>query len=192
MSIKKEITKGALSLAALAVGTDAALAQDWAGNYAGLSLTSNNGATPAHFDGDDYKLGKNGVAGAFVGKRWDVGSAVMGAELDISGSGLQADLLNNGDTYSMGTFVDSKVSVGVPLGKALLYGFAGLSASTVNGDGEKYSAWGTNMGVGVDYMVTDKMSVGAEVMRRSFKNSYGSNGSSDGSTAVSVRVAFHF
>lgn len=199
--MKKEVTKVALSLAALAVGTEAAMAQDWAGTYAGLSLTKNTGTSPWNAgDGySDYKLDDTGLAGAFVGHRWNVGKSVVGIELDVSQGGLNADANDLGDTdYSMSSFVDTKISVGVPMGKALIYGFTGITASNVNADysgdndwSADYGVWGTNLGLGVDYMVTDKMSLGAEVMRRGWEQGYGES-ANEATTAVSLRASFHF
>lgn len=195
MTKRNEIVTGALSLAALAVGTDAALAQDWTGTYAGLSLNSNSGSTPwnAGTGYNDYKLSNKAIAGAFIGNRWNAGGSVMGVELDLSQSGLDADALDNGDIYSMGSLVDAKVSVGMPMGKTMVYGFAGLSSSSLYAADETYKVWGTNIGLGADYMVSDTMSVGLEVMNRQWQHGYDPDSIGNGSnTSVALRASFHF
>ena len=91
----------------------------------------------------------------------------------------------------MGSFVDAKVSVGMPMGKVLVYGFLGVSSSSVHTPYDDYSVSGTNIGVGMDYRVTEKFSVGAEVMARNF-DGYTNGGDSGASTSVSLRASFHF
>lgn len=190
MKAKKVMVGGMASVAAIAAGSQAADAQDWTGAYAGLSVNSNQGSLPWS---DDYKLENSAVAGAFVGARWAAGNVIVGAEIAYQGSfGGDADENSgNPEDYSFNRLVDAKLSIGKPVGQVLVYGFAGVSSGNVEAaaDGQNYSAVGANFGLGADYRVSDKFSVGAEYTRRVMS---GYDNASAGNGTLALRASFHF
>jgi len=200
VSAQKNISVGMVSAAALAAGTNAVAAQDWTGFYAGLSFGSTNGTTPSQpyvYD-EGYHADNATALGGFAGVRWSAGDVVIGTELALSGS---LDVTEpssqspSGDDYTLDNMTDFKISVGVPMGKALVYGFAGVSAVSLGTPWEDYrDGSGLNYGVGVDYMVTSKLSVGAEFISRRMSG-YSSGGHVEDPSplnSVSLRGSFHF
>lgn len=190
MKIEKAVVGGLASVAALAAGSQAASAQDWSGAYAGISANANFGELPFN---SDYKLEHNGVLGGFVGARWNSGKFVLGAELALQGySGGDADEASSyPDDYRLGPMVDLKFSLGQPVGKTLIYGFAGVSAANVDTAYNNYASFGANFGIGADYRVSDQFSVGAELTHR-FMNGYENDSDYVGISTVALRASFHF
>jgi outer membrane immunogenic protein len=201
MDIDKKAGLGVLASAtAMVVGGQSALAQeiDWTGHYAGISANGNFGQMPWE-DPDDYTLVSTPVLGGFVGMRWSgPGDIVMGAELSVQ-SRIGGDADGNGDSedYAFSMLTDTKLSVGKPFGNALVYAFGGVSGTKMvaSSDDRGYSAFGANLGIGVDYMMSDSFSVGAEYTHR-FMSGYEDRDQYDVSGAkastVSLRAAFRF
>ncbi len=187
------------SAAVLAAGSDAASSQDWNGAYAGLSYGATSGTSPSQpyvYD-EGYQLDGSAV-GAFAGLRWQLNDQiVVGGELALSGPidvSPPASETGNGDGYSFNNLTDLKLTVGTPVGKALVYGFTGVSAGTLEADGESYSATGMNFGLGVDYKINQKFSVGMEYIARNMSG-YSSGGNPDdlkGANTLSLRASFNF
>ena len=202
---------GVASVAALAAGSTAVSAQDWTGFYAGLSYGLNNGTAPnqPYIYDEGYTSNNAGAAGVFGGVRWDLGNtgAIMGVELAYQGQSeltgpvvaLAAECSSSfsgcydGD-YTLTNIIDLKLSVGTAFGNALVYGFAGVSSSGTSTDDEAYNGGsGANYGIGIDYMVTDSFSVGAEYISRAM------SGYTDGNpenpkplSSISLRASFNF
>ena len=89
--------------------------------------------------------------------------------------------------------VDSLLRVGIELGydvgPALIYATVGyarldLSAVGVTADGD-----GVYYGLGVDFMVSDSVSLGIELLRHDFDNF---NGNSYDITSVGLNIAYRF
>jgi opacity protein-like surface antigen len=200
--IEKNVSTCLVSVAALVAGSDAVAAQDWSGLYGGLSYGSNSGTSPAQpyvYD-EGYQMDGNAL-GLFAGYRWNASDRiVMGVELAIQGAidvSPPAIYPTDGDDYSFEKMTDVKLSLGTPLGKALVYGFAGMSSGTLDAYGTDeymYNASGVNYGVGVDYMVTDHMTVGLEYITRNMTG-YTSGGNPEDQSnfnTVSLRTSFKF
>lgn len=143
---------------------------DWSGGYAGVA------AVGYDFDGtvggvafDDDAAG----GGAFLGTNFQNGNIVYGGELGL-GTGGDVD-------YA----VDLRGRVGYAAGRALPYltvGYAFVEAD--NGDDIE----GPTYGLGVDYLVTDRVFVGAEYRRLDLEG-----GATDLDTdAFGLRVGFRF
>ncbi len=193
MSKEKLVVGGLASAAALVAGSHGALAQDWTGPYVGVSVGTANGALPWSYPDDNYLLEKGPVKGAFVGARMETRGYLVGAEIAYSGH-VGGDA--NGESsypedYGFSSIIDAKLSIGKPIGKSLVYGFAGLSTGSVTGSssGNNYTAFGGNFGAGVDYMINDKFSVGAEYTRR-VMSGYDTESANNGTLAL--RASFHF
>lgn len=203
MISEKAVTTGLVSVAALVAGSNAVAAQDWSGFYAGLSYGKTSGTSPIQpYVYDEGYQANGSAAGAFAGFRWNASDrVVMGLELALQG-GVNVDEsageLGNADPYTLRNLTDIKLSVGMPVGKALVYGFGGVSSAALDTTNDDYSgasgASGVNYGLGVDYMVTDKMTVGAEFISRNM-NGYTSGGNPDDISNVnsfSLRASFKF
>ena len=200
MISEKNVSTCLVSVAALVAGSNSVAAQDWSGFYVGVSANSNSGTSPAQpyvYD-EGYQLGSDTTGGAFAGYRWNASdSVVMGFEIAMQGTitvdapASQAPI----DDYSFENLVDAKLSVGTSVGKALIYGFAGMSSGILDSSGDDaYSASGMNYGVGVDYMVSDKFTVGVEFISRNMTG-YTSGGNPDNlknADTVSLRASFKF
>ena len=108
--------------------------------------------------------------GAFAGYNFQRGSIVYGVEGAYSAGsiGLDDSILAKWN-YEFTSIIDVKARVGFAAGNALIYGFAGGTASelTFTAIGEEYfSQTGYNYGAGIDLMVTDKVFLGAEYIVR--------------------------
>ena len=155
------------------------VSNDWTGFYAGGSLgyadvTEESGA----FDdtGTTY--------GLHAGYDYDFGSFVLGGELEVSGF----------DVSDGGIDVDSvaraKVRAGYDAGNVLPYLAAGV-AQLNTGSALEADDTGVFYGAGVDYMLSDSLRVGGEVLQHEFDEFNGSALNLDATTA-SVRMSFQF
>jgi opacity protein-like surface antigen len=201
MKSSKVLKGGAASVAALVAGGQAAVAADWSGFYGGVfSASTNSGTSPYQVSvyDDGYQIGGPSYGG-FAGVRWDAGSAIIGLEAAISGP-INADAMDDGasdpEDYMLNGLTDIKVSAGVEVGNALIYGFGGVSFGSGTGTSadDVYSTSGGNIGAGVDYRVSDKVSVGLEFIQRTMTG-YTSGGNPENwkpMQSVSLRGSFHF
>ncbi|CAN1564295.1 Outer membrane protein beta-barrel domain containing protein [Paracoccaceae bacterium] len=201
MISEKNVSTCLVSVAALVAGSNSVAAQDWSGFYVGISANSNSGTSPAQpyvYD-EGYQMGSDTTGGAFAGYRWNASdSVVMGFEIAMQGPiTVDADSNNSVDDYTFENLVDAKLSVGTSVGKALIYGFAGMSSGTLDAYGTDeylYNATGMNYGIGVDYMVSDKFTVGVEYISRNMTG-YTSSGNPENqknADTVSLRASFKF
>lgn len=160
---------------------------EWTGFYGGAQL----GYGEVQSDGG--ALDGNGMLGGLhAGYRMDFGTFVAGAELaydltnielgtDVAG----ADLDNLGSVALLG---------GIDMGQFLVYGTIGKSrassdfSGTVTGDG---SATGNFAGLGLDYAVSDTMTVGGSLVKHAFDD-IDSLGTDVDMTALKARVSFKF
>ena len=171
----------------------AAPASDWTGLYGGVQLEYfGNGEDrgfgfDADFDGT--------LAGIFAGYRYDFGSIVAGFEIDyLLGSGEQTPI--TGPAVGQVNDVDYTlrrvgVELGYDAGPALIYagiGHAHLGFDFVLGDFEDP---GHYFGLGMDYRVTDSITVGAEINRNVF-NDFAADNNDLTFTTVGLNLAFTF
>lgn len=159
-------------------------------------------ATPIHppvqIDELDYQMNGDAVVGGFAGYRWGAsGNVVMGVEIAMLGTiGVDAPPDETaGDGYSFGKMVDAKLSLGVPVGKALIYGFAGMSSGEMtNGSDEIHAASGANYGLGIDYQVSERFTVDMDCILRNMPG-YADDGfpeTQSNANTVSLRASFRF
>lgn len=191
----------AADLAAVANDEATASAGDWSGFYAGISASAFMGDLPIiYVDSYEYVLA-SGTVGAFAGFREDNGSGlVWGAELAYSSAVQGANAAGyDGDVedYGLSSTLDAKVTLGMPVANALVYGFAGASVQDGYwGNNESdYISIGMNLGAGVEYKLTDKIALGLEYTQRFMMgpdmeedtNTYQSTNSS-----LALRVSYSF
>jgi outer membrane immunogenic protein len=189
MSKLPKIKMAATSVAALiAAGSTAQAQENWDGFYVGISAGNANGFLGDESTSPDYDIDSGVVIGLFGGHNWAVGSGntIVGFEVAV-----QANDISSPD-YKLSNVIDLKARLGQSFGQTLVYGFAGYSTGSLLDEDEdvSYTSSGGNFGLGVEYKVNDRFSVGAEVMRRNL-DSVGYYGSGEINTA-SFRASLRF
>lgn len=153
---------------------------DWSGAYVGgaiSTITSGEGTyVYSGVDGDAYDLEGTGF-GLFGGYNWQRGRLVYGVELGFTKTdGTMPDA--TAGTYLKST-LDVKARLGRAFGEALVYGFAGLSAGDWTNEPintlTNPSMKGYNLGVGVDYSLSNGWAVGAEFIHRQLETDFNEN-----------------
>lgn len=153
---------------------------DWTGLYAGGQLGYGDVGSTGTQAG-------NGLTGGLLGGyRMDFGQFVAGAEANYDWTNID---IGGGD--SLDNVARLKLIGGFDMGNTLVYGtVAAVRAdATIGGAGLSDNGWGA--GLGMDYALTDSMTLGAEVMEHRFDNFAGSGTDID-ATTVNARVGFKF
>lgn len=167
-----------LPLALIFAAPLAASAQDasaWAGAYGGVQLSYGDGfqdyggGTTYNIYGESY--------GLFAGYMWTTGAWAYGAELAYANASFhEYDGPDEYPDYQFNHTLDLKARAGYAMGPALVYGTLGYGFSEWEeggtDPGDLYDVDGVLVGVGVDYLVTDQIFLGAEVLRRGMDSDY--------------------
>lgn len=154
----------------VAVGTD------WTGFYGGLNLGY------ADVDGSGAADGDDTTYGLHLGYDYDFGNFVLGGEFEYDDASV--DLNGAAETDSV---MRLKLRGGYDLGRTLLYATAGaakLETSIGDDTGEFF-------GVGVAYQVTDRFTVGGELLEHRFDDIGGSGVDAD-ATTFNLRASLRF
>jgi opacity protein-like surface antigen len=191
MEVCKGITTGVLALTSVAGGTEIANA-GVEGYYAGLSFGSYQGVLP-FYDGS-YAIATDVSYGVFAGYNWQLpGNLYGGFEFAVN-NGAATSEVGYEDDYGISIMVDVKARVGTMLGDRIFaYGFAGVSGGLMDSNSGGYGIFGGNFGAGVEYDMSDSISVGVEYIgRRMVGHDYSYDyGALDNGT-VAVRAIFTF
>ena len=172
---------------------------DWSGVYIGGAIGYVFGGDfPITYDGT-YDVDEDFVFGGFAGvnHQFNDSNLVVGFELALQ-NGFDADALDTDFDYDVDWVADAKFKLGIGIDDVLIYAFGGVSVLGMNAEGSSttydYAEGGFNYGLGVDWMVTEHFSLGAEVMGRTIVDPYGSvdNGQDDSHWQGMLRAAFHF
>lgn len=166
-------------------------ASDWTGFYVGAELgVMLNGqdrgfGTDSDFDGT--------VIGLFGGYRYDFGTIVAGVELDyFHGSGDFEAVAPPGPSVDADyTYHRIGVEVGYDAGPALISVGAGHMSFGVDIPLGDFRDSGYYYGLGVDYRVSDRITVGAE-LNHNVLNDFEVNNNDLSFTSVGLNVAFTF
>lgn len=164
LALKTSVKAAAIALMAFGTGAVSANAQDWSGLYGGLAAGTGNGTNTNWVGTFDIS---GSIAGLFVGYNFQNGNLVYGAELAASKAGIDIDTCGACD-YNR--FIDVKARVGWSSGKALYFGVLGYGVDTYEVAPDQSDGDGLLYGVGVDFMVSDKLFLGAEVLRRNLSH----------------------
>lgn len=174
----------------------AAQAPDWGGFYAGAFASFDAGSTFDYYLNDvfdaSHEMNSSDVYGGFAGYNIQRGNMVYGAEVAYSGG---TTYLDGFPTYEFDSMLDVKARVGYAAGRALVFGAAGWSSAPWdNGFDSNFTMSGLNVGAGVDYLVTDRIFVGAEYLTRFLAGDAGNNLDSYEATVqtISVRAGVNF
>jgi outer membrane immunogenic protein len=182
---------------AAALGISPAVAQDWSGPYAGLSVGTASGdwehvdgASGAVFNSGDYSSGR--IASLLLGYNMQSGSMVYGAEFSLGrANGLCFEDYEDECTDKL---LDLKGRFGYASGSALYYGVLGVSDTNyAYSDTENYSLTGLAYGLGVDFAVHESYFVGAELLRRSVStDEFDGDGTNHDLSSVTARFGMKF
>lgn len=163
---------------------------DWSGVYGGVQLEYGNidadttaGADAAEGDGVLY--------GIFGGYRYDFGTFVVGAELDLNLADIDLDDPAGDTIGSLDAVHRLGGEVGYDAGPALIYGTAGIAQATATVGGTEFQDTGYFYGAGVDYLLTDQIILGAEVLQHEFEDLDGSD-LDVSATTFGINAAFRF
>ncbi len=146
---------------------------DWTGAHIGLQL--GYGETTGAAKGD------NSFGGLAAGYDWDLGDWVVGVGADVNFTGLETKA---GD---IDTLTRLKLRGGYDFGDALLYATAGASyAASSDFDND----WGYFGGVGLEYRVSDTVSLTGELVTHRF-DSFHDGKSLNANTAI-IGINYRF
>ncbi|MBJ3763501.1 porin family protein [Maribius pontilimi] len=167
---------------------------NWTGGYAGLSLGYGTGSAEVEDDEDTTAVDESAdidfdgaIGGVFAGYNYDLGNAVVGAELDLNAANFDLD----DDVGSIDEVHRLKLRGGFKAGSALIYGVAGAAYASAEVLGDDFSDTGWLVGLGVDYLVTDNIVAGAEVLYHQFDD-FDDTGIDVDATTLQARVAYKF
>jgi outer membrane immunogenic protein len=154
---------------------------DWTGFYAGASLGFGKFTASGAADGNDM-----GIAGVNLGYRRDFGRLVVGGELSYAKDDLG---VSTGNTIDNSTAL--QLMVGSDMGRTLVYVAAGAVRSDATLAGVKGTDNGYFGGIGVDYALNDRWTVGGEVLSTRY-NDFDSTGIDLNATTLQLKVGMRF
>lgn len=157
---------------------------DWTGFYAGAQLgyadIDSNGAG---LDGD------GAIGGIHAGYRYDFGQFVAGAEIDYDTANV--DLEPDDSDNSLDDVARLKLIGGAEFGRSLVYATAGAARASATVGGDELSDNGYFLGAGFDYAVSDRVTVGGEVLQHQFDD-FDDSGVDLDATTVRAKVSLRF
>ena len=165
------------------VMTPAPVVQSMDGNWTGGWVGGKLGYADAEAGANGGNSGTYGIAGGYD---WDFGKWVAGAALDWDKT--DVDL---GGTDSLKDITRLKFRVGADLGRTLVYATAGPARANADIGGVSGRDNGWFGGIGADYALNDKWTVGGEVLSNQFDN-FQNTGVDLKATTAAVNVGFRF
>ena len=138
---------------------------DWTGGYAGAGLGYGRMSISGANNGSAM------VGGLFAGYRYDMGTAVLGGELQVSPGTLGSATLPGGDKLKSGASL--MLSAGIPVtadARTLAYVAAGPSLVRTSGAGGSETSTGAGLQVGMDHMLTDQIMLRGSVNYTAINN----------------------
>lgn len=153
---------------------------DWTGGYVGgaLSYGRASAGTPD---------GNGALYGIRAGYDRDFGSFVLGGGLSFD----KASIDLSGGAGSLDDVARLSVRAGADLGNTLLYATAGAARASATLGGLSQSDNGYFGGVGAEYRIGGKMSVGGEILSHRFGD-FNGTGTDVKATTAGVNVNFRF
>ncbi len=156
---------------------------EWGGFYVGAGLGYGDvGSSTDTLDGSGI------LGGVQAGYRYDFGKAVVGGELEYDITGIDLGTTAGDQLDSVARL---KAMAGADLGRTLVYGTAGYAYADASVGGGSLSDSGWFAGLGADYALSDRLSVGAEVLAHKFDDFDGSGVDLDATTAK-ARINLRF
>lgn len=154
---------------------------DWTGFYAGgkLSLPTVD-ASILEDTGDGVAIGAHG------GYLYDFGQLVVGAELDVNLTAIESW----SNDFPLSTIASARVRIGYDAGDFLPYVAAGVSEARLAGDVDETDD-GSFASVGVDYRLSNNITLGAEYAHYRYDDFAGTGEDFDVS-AAGARLSYRF
>lgn len=156
---------------------------DWSGAYVGAQLgygdVDSNGAG---LDGNDY------FGGVHAGYRWDLGNWVAGTEMSYDANNIGLGAVD-GDELS--DVLALKLTAGREIGNSLVYGTLGAARANASVGGVDLRDNGLVYGLGFDYAVNDRWTVGGEVTEHKFDD-FDATGVDFDATTIKAKVGMRF
>ena len=141
--------------------TMAPVSSDWAGFYTGVSIGFGHSYTSGIKQ--DGKLRSGGVN---LGYRADMGGLVLGGELSYNKDDVNVKAIDN----TVNNTTALKLIVGKSLGQTLVYGTAGVTRANAQIAGVRGNGNGYTLGLGADYALNSKLSIGGELAASRYNN----------------------
>lgn len=169
-----------------------ATVHDWSGAYVGLSY----GTTASDFKfalGSVVDLEGGNLLGAHAGYLFQRGSFVFGGELAYARINGMTDPLFFQEPVD--SVVDLKAKAGIASNRVLFYGVVGYSMSEFNLDGGVWKTDGVALGAGVDFALSNRLSVGVEYLSRDLSGAEASDPDFEVENPIdtlSLRVSYSF
>jgi outer membrane immunogenic protein len=165
---------------------------DWSGGYVGLqfdTITSGDlTQSLATFDVD------GNLYGLTAGYRRDFGRFVLGGEIDyMVGDGDITEASGAVTAVDFDRLTRLGAEFGYDMGRALVYGTAGIADIKISIPTGSLKSSGYFYGAGMDFLATDRVSVGLEVLRHQFDDFGGAAvGSELNVTTVGLNAMWNF
>lgn len=153
---------------------------DWTGGYVGAQIGYGDASAGA-VDGDGATYGLR------AGYDWDLGNWVVGAGVDWDKT--EIDLGTGSDNID--SIARLKLRAGYDLGRTLVYGTAGAARAEADLGGVSRSDNGWFAGIGADYALNDRWTVGGELLHNQFDD-FDNTGIDLDATTASINVGFRF
>jgi outer membrane immunogenic protein len=156
---------------------------EWGGAYVGAGLGYGDiGSSTGTLDGT------GALGGLQAGYRYDFGKAVIGGEIEYDIANID---LGTTDGDQLDSVARLKAMAGADLGRTLVYGTAGYAYAQATVGGASLDDNGWFAGIGADYAISDRWSVGGEVLTHQFDN-FANSGADLDATTAKARVNFSF
>lgn len=143
-------------------------AEDWSGLYAGAQLGMGNfsidGTGDASVDGTGLAL--EAPYGIHFGYAWAFEEFIIGGELSYN----KLAAKSGDETLDDESLLGLSARVGLPIGNFQPYVKIGASQISLEDSGTSVTENGVVYGLGAEYLLSDKIILGAEFVRNSFTN----------------------
>ena len=155
---------------------------DWTGFYAGAQYGKGNFKLSLGDAEDENDMDAYGLHGGYLR---DFGKFVLGGELDYN----KLDIDNVDDK---GDLTRLRAKAGYDMGRFMPYVTLGVAKLSIDSGAYDISETDVTYGIGGDFKVTDKFTVGAEYSKQDFSDVDDVDGLDLDTDMVQVRAAYHF
>ena len=155
---------------------------DWTGFYAGAQYGKGNFKLSLNDAEDENDMDAYGLHGGYLR---DFGKFVLGGELDYN----KLDIDNVDDK---GDLTRLRAKAGYDMGRFMPYVTLGVAKLSIDTGTYDISETDVTYGIGGDFKVTDKFTVGAEYSKQDFSDVDDIDGLDLDTDMVQLRAAYHF